>query len=76
MQQNLARLLFVFFLALVASIARGEKGAKISSPSSPAPVLAGMGFIALPERPNSESVRIIYSEEEVDIVDLPEPKKN
>ena len=76
MRQNLARLFLVFFLALVASIARGEKREKIARPSSPAPVLAGMGFNALPETPKPNSVRIIYSDEEVDIVDLPEPKKN
>ncbi len=77
MSKSIARLLFVFFLAFVASVARGEKK-EAASPevAKPSAVLAGSPFIAFPEAPQTSAVRVIYSDEEVDIVDLPEPKKD
>ena len=77
MSKSITRLLFVFILAFMASVARGEKKeASAVAAAKPAPVLAGAPFIAFPESPKQGSVRVIYSDEEVDIVDLPEPKKD
>jgi hypothetical protein len=86
MNANTARLLFVFILALFASVARGDKQAKQGLPSAQAkvsgaqylaPVQAGMGFFSFAEKPKkAESIRIIYSDEEVEIVDLPDQKQN
>ncbi len=76
MKNSLTRLIFIFSVALMASAARGDNQDKQKKADEPRPVLAGMGFVSFPEAPKKESVRIIYSDEEIEIVDIPEtPKK-
>ena len=77
MNQHTARLVFVFGLALIASVARGQKS-EIAVPNgeAPRPQWAGFGFVSLPQVPKTDTIRVIESEEEVVIVDLPVPNRN
>jgi hypothetical protein len=70
MKSATIRLLVIFFLALVASVSRGDKTKEAAAPSSALrPTLAGFGFITILETPKREPTRTIYSEEEVEIVE-------
>lgn len=76
MSSSIARLLFVSFLALVATVARGEERDLVAKPPAPVPVLAGMGFDFFPELTKPKAVQIIFSDDEVDIVELSKPEEN
>jgi len=76
MNHSLTRLILVLSLALMASAVRADNREKRQKAEEPRPILAGMGFVSFPEPPKKESVRIIYSDEEIEIVDMPDaPKK-
>lgn len=70
MTAHMARLVLVFGLALLASVARGQNSdATTAKPDAPRVQMAGFGFVSLPQVPKPESIRVIESDEEVVIVE-------
>ena len=76
MATHLNRLVFVLGLALLASVARGQQSeAAPTTRDTAQSQLAGFGLVSLPAASQRESIRVIESDEEVIIVDVPASPK-